>query len=269
MIKYDAQLWWQEMMRLITYCFVVVELKARAKIFIFQKGSERAHHAPSAVWSLFLAPRIASDQGKTLWFLLFSPYFELNASIISIIMGYHVVTLTFQSVYDLFLTIPQCSICSYQFSRLIALGTPGHPTKLIFLTGERINTGACEGASYTDEFSIALKLTFVHRSNNQKTRKSSIIVEKRYNAQTTMKNTRGSRGTHHHDEKPRIKLDSKALLLSPSDRYLGSTECLCLFLGIFQSVNQRLWSSDPAEASHERMVLISWSFLTETDDDHH
>ncbi|PRP89628.1 ankyrin repeat domain-containing protein 44 [Planoprotostelium fungivorum] len=74
------------------------------------------------------------------------------------------------------LTLAQikCSICSYQFSRLIALGTPGHPTKLIFLSGERINTGACEGASYTDEFSIALKLTFVHRSNNQKIQKLMI-----------------------------------------------------------------------------------------------
>ncbi|PRP89280.1 hypothetical protein PROFUN_02154 [Planoprotostelium fungivorum] len=72
----------------------------------------------------------------------------------------------------------KCSICSYQFSRLIALGTPGHPTKLIFLSGERVNTGACEGASYKDEFSIALKLTFVHRSNNQKIRKCKIIVWK-------------------------------------------------------------------------------------------
>ncbi|PRP80329.1 hypothetical protein PROFUN_12081 [Planoprotostelium fungivorum] len=70
-------------------------------------------------------------------------------------------------------------------SRLIALGTPGHPTKLIFLSGERINTGACEGTSYTDEFSIALKLTFVHRSNNQKIRKYKKIVQKRLSEHTT------------------------------------------------------------------------------------
>ncbi|PRP84600.1 hypothetical protein PROFUN_09273 [Planoprotostelium fungivorum] len=158
----------------IMISFKVVNKTARAKNFHFSKrASARAPRYPNRMVFPLSAPACLRSR-KLFHFPSILPLETLNL---------------FPSMSDagpfqrrrVVIRSPQffaCSICSYQFSRLIALGTPGHPTKLIFLTGERVNTGACEGASYTDEFSIALKLTFVHRSNNQKTRKLSDMIDR-------------------------------------------------------------------------------------------
>ncbi|PRP83117.1 hypothetical protein PROFUN_09796 [Planoprotostelium fungivorum] len=114
---------------------------------------------------------------------------------------------------------------NYCRRRLIALGTPGHPTKLIFLSGERINTGACEGASYTDEFSIALKLTFVHP------------------AETTRKNTRSTRSESDRDEvtdnRPRI--DTKTERSKFSDQNLASLQTIDIIDAPAITVSFVLW----------------------------